>query len=92
MPYATRSARSRDEYFGDVRTHIFKIHGGPEDQTQMFDDAGAVKDGYGVTLDFVCYQCHKNEQGVGGSNSTKTLQQLAATVIHPPNKKSADAR
>jgi predicted CXXCH cytochrome family protein len=85
MPYATKSARSRDKYVGDVRTHIFKIHSGPEDQTQMFDETGAVKEDYGVTLDYVCYQCHKDAQGVGGQgNTTKTLQELAATVIHAP--------
>ncbi len=45
MPYATKSARSRDKYVADVRSHVFKIHAGPEDQAQMFDDAGNVKDG-----------------------------------------------
>lgn len=74
MPYATKSARSRDRYVGDVRTHIFKIHPGPEDQAEMFDDTGAVLAGFGVTLDYVCYQCHRNEEGVGGSNSRKSLQ------------------
>ncbi len=97
MPYATKSARSRDKFVGDVRTHIFKIHDGPEDQAQMFetiDQATYVKQGYGVTLDYVCYQCHRNEQGVGGLNSTKTLQQLAAKarLIHALDGKAVDGR
>jgi hypothetical protein len=94
MPYATKSARSRDKYVADVRTHIFKIHPGPEDQTQVFDEAGAVKDGYGVTLDYVCYQCHKTNQGVGGPNSSKTLLELSAKarLIHIMDGKAADGR
>jgi hypothetical protein len=97
MPYATESARSRDPYVADVRTHIFKIHEGPEDKAQMVEQIGGasyVKQGFGVTLDHVCYQCHRNEQGVGGSNSTKSLQQLAAKarLIHAGNDKIAEAR
>jgi predicted CXXCH cytochrome family protein len=97
MPYATKSARSRDKYVADVRTHIFKIHEGPESQTQMFEsstEGSFVKEGFGVTLDYVCYQCHRDDQDVGGSNSRKTLQQLAAKAqeIHESDQKLAGAR
>ena len=40
----------------------------------------------GVTLDFVCYKCHQDGAGEGGSNSARTLEQLStkATGIHAP--------
>jgi hypothetical protein len=47
----------------------------------MFETVGTntyVKQGYGVTLDFACYSCHKDEAGVGGEFSIKTLAQLRA--------------
>jgi hypothetical protein len=81
MGRATKSARSVHKYQGDVRTHIFKIHDGPEGQADMFETVGGntyVKQGYGVTLDYACYSCHKDEAGVGGDFSTKTLAQLRA--------------
>lgn len=87
MGRATKSARAVNKYVGDVATHIFAIHDGPEDQSTMFETVGTVtyvKQGYGVTLDFACYSCHKDENGVGGSASTKTLAELyaKAPLIH----------
>jgi hypothetical protein len=41
----------------------------------------------GVTLDFVCYQCHQDPvTGTGGTASPKTLAELSAraTGIHTP--------
>ena len=81
MSRATLSARSVNKYQGDVRTHIFKIHNGAEGQADMFETMGAgtfVKQGYGVTLDYACYSCHKDEAGVGGDERTLTLAQLRA--------------
>ena len=81
MSRATLSARFVNKYQGDVRTHVFKIHEGAEGQTGMFETVGAntyVKQGYGVTLDYACYSCHKDEAGVGGGFSTQTLAQLRA--------------
>jgi hypothetical protein len=47
-------------------------------------------DGHGaITLDFACYGCHKDEDGVGGNGSMKTMQQLAdkaATMHTVPSK------
>lgn len=81
MSRATLSARSVSKYQGDVRTHIFKIHADADGQAAMFETVGAetyVKQGYGVTLDFACYSCHKDEAGVGGEWSIRTLAQLHA--------------
>jgi hypothetical protein len=89
MSRATRNARSVNKYEGDLRTHIFKIHDGPEGQADMFETVGAniyVKQGYGVTLDYACYSCHQDESGVGNSfGSKRTLAELRAKalIIHP---------
>lgn len=87
MPRATLSARSANRYQADVRTHLFRIHGEADDQSAMFeteDGTTVVKEDFGVTLDFACYHCHKDGNGVGGPNSRKTLAELAAKarVIH----------
>ena len=91
MSRATRSARSINKYQGDVRTHIFKIHQdaeGAEGQADMFETVGDstwVKPDYGVTLDYACYSCHRDEEGVGGDRMVRSLAQLyaKAPVIHP---------
>jgi hypothetical protein len=83
MPYATKSATSVNKYVGDVQTHIFKINTAADGQ--MFNEAGNVANGTdGVTLGYACYQCHKDEDNVGGSNSKRTLTQLSnrATNYH----------
>jgi hypothetical protein len=77
MPYATRSATSINKYEGDVKTHIFKIN--PEEEGEMFSKDGSVANGStGVTLEYVCYQCHRDYQSVGGTESRKTRRQLSA--------------
>jgi hypothetical protein len=77
MPYATKSATSVNKYVGDVQTHIFKIN--TAENGQMFNEAGTVANGSdGVTLGYVCYQCHKDEDNVGGNNSHRTLRQLSS--------------
>jgi hypothetical protein len=53
----------------------------------MFEEADGleiVDVGPGLTLDLACYGCHKDESGVGGNYSRKTLKQLAdkAPYIH----------
>ena len=46
---------------------------------EMFNQDGTVANGStGVTLSYVCYQCHKDADGIGGPRSTKTLEQLSA--------------
>jgi hypothetical protein len=91
LPRATKSARAVDVYQGDVRTHMFKIQTdavGKDDPTEgmWVDDGGTlIAAGY-VTLDMVCYQCHRDAGDVGGSNSRKSLTELSAraTGIHTP--------
>jgi hypothetical protein len=76
MPFATRSAVAFTPYRGDVRTHVFEIHVGEETKDAMFEN-DALKRDFGVTLDFVCYQCHRDSAGVGGSGSQRSLAELA---------------
>lgn len=83
LPYATKSGAALNKYRGDVQTHIFKINAAADGE--MFSPDGALANGStGVTLDYVCYQCHKDADGIGGSRSTRTLEQLSvkATGYH----------
>jgi hypothetical protein len=76
MSKATFSAVASNKYVGDINTHIFKIN--PNEDGEMFNEDGTLANGdTGVTLDFACYSCHKDNDGIGGSNSKKTLKQLA---------------
>lgn len=81
MPYVSKTAVAHNVYKADLRTHIFKIRATTDTRQTMFVTEGSetfVPHGYGVTLDFVCYQCHKDEQQVGGSASVKSMAELAA--------------
>jgi hypothetical protein len=77
-------------YVGDVKTHIFEINPAAEGKDVFFNDDQSAVDTptAGVTLDFVCYQCHKDAEvdGNGGTASWQTLQDLSdrATGIHDP--------
>ncbi|MFC2123327.1 multiheme c-type cytochrome [Bacteroidota bacterium] len=85
MPYASKSAVSTNKYVADLKTHIFKIN--PAEDGIMFNvDSTQVNGENGVTLDFVCYQCHKDEAGIGGEKSEKTMSRLSgkATGYHTP--------
>lgn len=82
MPDAAKSARADNKYHGDVASHLFKINTNPVGMTEMWTSDGSfVKlDEFGkgaLTLDFACYGCHKDENGVGGTGSTKTLAELS---------------
>jgi len=85
LPEATKSAVASNIYDGDVKAHIFKINTEAVSKDNMFYNNGALAYG-AATLDFVCYQCHKDGNGIGGSGSTKTLQELSdmAVGIHGP--------
>ena len=77
LPFATKSGASLNKYVGDVQTHIFKINAAADGE--MFNEDGTLANGStGVTLDFVCYQCHRDPGGVGGGGSYKTMEQLSA--------------
>lgn len=55
MPAAGKSAESFGRYIGDIKTHIFKISLGPDDQ--MFTPDGRFATGK-LTADFACLSCH----------------------------------
>lgn len=78
MPEASKSAIKKGPYQGDIKTHIFAINTAADGQ--FFNEAGnlANVDGLGVTLDMICYKCHKDADGEGGDNSQKTMEALSA--------------
>ena len=83
MPYATKSGSEVNKYVADLRTHIFKINTASDGE--MFNQDGTIANGSdGVTLGYVCYQCHKDSQGIGGEKSIKSLKTLSnkATGYH----------
>lgn len=88
MPYASKTAVARTKYQADIMTHIFKIN--VDADGEMFNEDGTLANGStGVTLDYVCYRCHKDPEGVGGSpdfpaTSRKTMEELSeyATGYH----------
>lgn len=90
MPDASKSAVASNLYNGDVATHLWTINTSINGKDDMFsvDGTSVVIDedtGFAsITLDFACYGCHKDENGVGGSMSTKTMQELVdrAATIH----------
>lgn len=78
MPKVSKSAIKTGDYAGDINTHIFKINTAADGT--MFNDDGSIAnpDGLGVSLDYVCYQCHKDANGLGGAMSAKTMEELSA--------------
>ena len=77
MSYVTKTAVTTNKYVADMKTHIFKIN--PAADGKMFNDEGTIANGEtGVTLNYVCYQCHRDPSGVGGGNSYKTMEELSA--------------
>ena len=92
MSQATKSAvadATNPIFVGDVKTHIFTINPGALNKEYFFNaDSSLVATGTeGVTLDFVCYQCHTDPVTLtGGGMSQKTLAELStkATGIHTP--------
>jgi hypothetical protein len=81
MPKASKTAGTSptNPYQADLRTHIFKINTDPVDQSAMWytEDGNTFAKGF-VTLDLVCYSCHKDANGQGGPMSKKTLEELSA--------------
>ena len=81
MGKASKSAiATNDGLNGDLKTHIFDINPAADGNTTFFsaDGSKANVDGKGVPLNFICYTCHKNEDGVGGPNSQRSMAQLSA--------------
>jgi len=89
MPKASKSAIAVNNHVGDVNTHLWKISTSVNGKSDMFSESGTSvaldEDGYGaVSLEFACYGCHSDPDGVGGDAMELTLEQLAerATTIH----------
>lgn len=87
MARATKSGQALNTYTGDVRSHLFKIN--PDStltKSDMFNADGSLADKGYLTLDVVCYTCHQDGSGEGGSHSAKTMGELSlkATGIHTP--------
>jgi predicted CXXCH cytochrome family protein len=76
MPKSLKIAMEENEYTGDASSHIFKIS--TDASYHMFSSDGLVnKEGMGLSLDYVCYQCHRDENGAGGSFSVKSMEALS---------------
>ncbi len=97
MPEASKSAVASTIYNGDIKTHIFSINTNPVTMEDMvyYDDASGKyfvqtdENGQAaVTLDYACYGCHNDPNGVGGGGSIKTIQELAAfaPLVHAPQE------
>ena len=88
MPMASKTAVAWHDYQGDIPTHIWSINTAPVGKTEgMFNAEGTfvLEDADGqsrVTLDFACYGCHQDADGVGGSFSMQTLADLSAMAIN----------
>lgn len=79
MSLATKSAVAKSIYQADMMTHIFKINTAADGN--MFNEDGTIADGSsGVTLDRICYKCHKDPNGQGGTGfySRKSMEELSA--------------
>jgi len=85
MAYIAKSAQATGYLKGDVRSHSFSInsdtdyemigdHPTEEGVEIMNVDEGGLTH---IALKYVCYQCHKDEEGNGGSLSEKTLAELS---------------
>lgn len=76
MADVTKSAINRGYYQGDLSTHIFNIDTRLNPTFFSQDGTQANVENEGVTVDFVCYQCHKDSNGNGGS-----APQFSYTII-----------
>jgi len=89
MPDASKSAIATNAYNADVSTHLWKINTSVNGKADMFSEDGTSvaigDDGHGaITLDFACYGCHNDLEGVGGGGPALSLEQLSAraATIH----------
>ncbi|MBI5207355.1 MAG: hypothetical protein HY934_06130 [Candidatus Firestonebacteria bacterium] len=74
MPYAGKSAIKKNNYEGDLRTHIFIIN--VDSTANMFYDSGGNTYSHGfLTLDFVCLRCHLNKTRQWASSTSINIHQ-----------------
>lgn len=79
MPKSSKSAIKTGAYVGDIRSHQFKIN--PNKNYEMFNEAGNLASGNGVSLEYACYQCHKDKNGNGGEYSQQSKIWLASMAF-----------
>lgn len=80
MPKTAKNGISFNKYQGDAPNHNFKINTSATAKYLTTDATGtwANIDGKGSTLDFVCYSCHRDTDGIGGNKaSKKTMLELS---------------
>ncbi len=87
MPDASKSAIANNVHDGDVSTHLWIINTSINGKADMFNAEGKAvvidDNGHGaVTLDYACYGCHRDENGVGGTRSIKTMQELVDKAVN----------
>ena len=59
MGFASRSARSRGPYEGDVWTHLFRINSDADyDMFNRDVDGNTVSAKDALSLEFACFRCH----------------------------------
>ena len=82
MPLASKSALKTGDYTGDVHSHTFKIN--PAADGTLFNAEGTLAnpEGLGLSLDYACYSCHKDDAGLGGAMSAKTMEELSAKATN----------
>jgi predicted CXXCH cytochrome family protein len=84
MPHTAKNGISFNKYRGDAPNHNFKINTSATDTYLTADGAGVLwanANLKGTTLDFACYKCHKDAEGVGGTYSTKTRAELSTKAV-----------
>lgn len=91
MPKTASNGKSINKYLADGRNHNFKINIDPAAKYLTTPTTGpgagslwANYDGKGTTLDFACYSCHKDVDGIGGTRSWQTMTALSvkAATFH----------
>jgi Cytochrome c554 and c-prime len=70
MPAAGKSAENFGKYVGDIKTHIFRISLGPDDQ--MFTTDGKFATGK-LTADFACLSCHASRDKAWAAAQAKGI-------------------
>jgi hypothetical protein len=84
MPKTVKNGINKNKYEGDAPNHNFKINIDPAAKYFTTPTSGpgagtlwANHDKKGSTLDFACYKCHKDVDGVGGTGSWRTMTELS---------------
>jgi len=89
MPYAAKSAVKREDYQGDVRSHLFAINTDPD--ASMFNADSTVAVGY-LTVDFACLYCHDGSSA-HGEPPAHVMDRVEAAeeapLVHPVDGTSA---